>query len=106
MVAAGPAIKDQVRALEPWPKTYTFWHRQDGPAVRLILDRVAVVERPAEPGVPPGTVVEAQGDRLVLAAGAGALRLSSIQPAGKRALAADEFLRGYRVQPGERFGPE
>ncbi len=21
------AIKNQIRALEPWPKTYTFWHR-------------------------------------------------------------------------------
>ena len=100
------AIHDQVRALEPWPRTYTFWHRPDGPAVRLILDRVAVIECRPDPGTPPGTVVEAQGDRLTVAAGDGALRLLSIQPAGKRALAADEFLRGYRVQPGERFGPE
>ena len=26
------AIKDQIRAMEPWPKTYTYWHRPDGPA--------------------------------------------------------------------------
>ena len=34
------AIKNQIRAMEPWPKTYTFWHRPDGPPVRLILGPV------------------------------------------------------------------
>jgi methionyl-tRNA formyltransferase len=29
------AIKNHVRAMEPWPKTYTFWHRCDGPPLRL-----------------------------------------------------------------------
>ena len=38
------AIKDHVRAMEPWPQTYTFWHRQSGPPVRLILGQVAAVE--------------------------------------------------------------
>ena len=28
--AAGE-IKDHVRAMEPWPRTYTFWHRQGRP---------------------------------------------------------------------------
>ena len=35
------AIKNHVRAMEPWPKTYTFWHRPDGPPVRLILGPVS-----------------------------------------------------------------
>ena len=26
------AIKNQIRAMEPWPKTYTFWHRAGRPA--------------------------------------------------------------------------
>jgi len=38
------AIKNQIRAMEPWPKTYTFWHRPDGPPVRLILGPASVVE--------------------------------------------------------------
>ena len=29
------AIKNQVRAMEPWPKTYTFWHRPAGTAAPL-----------------------------------------------------------------------
>jgi methionyl-tRNA formyltransferase len=94
------AIANQVRALEPWPRTYTFWLRSDQPALRLILERVRVVE-----GVDgePGVVVEAGGDKLVIASGGGGLAIEVIQPAGKRALATAEFLRGYPVRPGDKF---
>ena len=37
------AIKNHVRAMEPWPKTYTFWHRPSGAPMRLILGPVSVV---------------------------------------------------------------
>lgn len=99
------AIRNQVRAMEPWPKTYTFWHRAGRPSLRLILGPVAVQEQ-ACAGVAPGTVVQAEGDRLVVAAGDRCVAVSSLQPAGKRMLPVAEFLRGHRVQPGERFGPE
>ena len=36
------AIANQVRALQPWPKTYTFWQRAEGEPLRLILERVHV----------------------------------------------------------------
>jgi methionyl-tRNA formyltransferase len=103
------AIKNQVRALEPWPKTYTFWRRPTGPPLRLIVGPVAALTEPSgaanlAAGPAPGTVVEAAGDRLVVAAGQGAILLATLQPAGKRMLSVSEFLRGYRVRPGETFG--
>lgn len=98
-------IKNQVRAMEPWPKTYTFWRRPgSGEPMRLILGRVQV--EPFESDAPPGTVLEAGGDRLLVATGSGALAIESLQPAGKRLLSVDEFLRGYGVLPGERFESE
>jgi methionyl-tRNA formyltransferase len=113
------AVRNQIRALEPWPKTYTFWHRPDGPPLRLILGPVSVVEslwcgRPActgagetpAPQATPGTVLEAAANRLVIAAGQHAVMPSSIQPAGKRPMPVDEFLRGHHVRPGDRFGNE
>lgn len=99
------AIKNQVRALEPWPRTYTYWHRASGPAVRLILGPV-VVEENAMNQAAPGTVLEASGSRLVIATGDGATVLTSLQPAGKRWMAIDEFLRGHPIQVGEHFGPD
>ncbi len=101
-------IKNQIRALEPWPRTYTFWHRGQGEPVRLILGLAGVVETESSPAAvaTPGTIVEAAGDRLVIVAGQGAVAPRTIQPAGKRSMAIAEFLRGHKVQPGDRFGPE
>ncbi len=98
-------IKNQIRALEPWPKTYTFWHRPGGAPLRLILGRSAV--RPCEgSGAQPGTVIEASDGKLSVSTGSGALSILEVQPAGKRLLSSAEFLRGYPVKAGERFGPE
>ncbi len=38
------------------------------------------------------------GDRLIVAAGEGAVRLVRVQLEGKKAMAAEEFLRGYRAE--------
>lgn len=95
-------LRNQVRALNPWPKTYTFWQRSAGDPLRVILDKVQV-ESTAAPAE-PGTVLEAGGERLVIATGAGALSIEALQPAGKRVLSSGEFLRGYPVRPGQRFG--
>jgi len=98
------AIKNQIRAMQPWPKAFTFWHRPSGKPVRLIIGPVSAVDSP-EPDAPAGSVLQAVGDRLVLAVGQGAVALKSVQPAGKHVLSVAEFLRGYRVKPGEKFGP-
>jgi methionyl-tRNA formyltransferase len=99
------AIKNHIRAVYPWPRAYTFWHRPDGPPLRLIVGPVAVVDSSSS-SVAPGTVVDVAPDRLTLQTGEDAVSLTSLQPAGKRELAIAEFLRGYQVQVGDRFGPE
>lgn len=95
------AIKDQVRAMEPWPKTYTLWLRSGGEPLRLILGRVVVLEEPCEAA--PGGIVRSRGDELVVATGRGLLKIDEIQPAGKRMLTVEEFLRGYPLVVGERL---
>ena len=54
----------------------------------------------------PGTVLASGGGRLVIAAGRGAVAVEGVQPAGKRMMRIEEFLRGHAVRAGERFGPE
>lgn len=98
------AIKNQIRALEAWPKSFTFWHRKNSEPLRLIVGRVTVV-----PGrfKASGFVMPAEHGELVIATGDGnALMLHEIQPAGKRMLPAAEFLRGYPLFAGEFLGPE
>ena len=107
-------IKNQVRALDPWPRAYTAWQREgergessprsSSPQepLRLILHRTQVVDLSSNPDVHPGTVLDA-GQRLLIATGAGALEILSLQPAGKRVMPAAEFLRGYQLTPGQRL---
>lgn len=94
-------IKNQVRALHPWPRAYTSWQRTDGEPLRLILDRVRVAH--AQDGAASGTVV-AVGQQLLVATGAGCLSLERVQPAGKRVMSAADFLRGYPVKVGDVLG--
>ena len=49
------------------------------------------------------TIVTDPRTGIVVAAGAGALRLTDVQPAGKRPMTGAEFVRGYRTQPGEKW---
>jgi methionyl-tRNA formyltransferase len=102
------AVKNQVRALRPWPRAYTFWHRADGPPLRLNIDRVGIADMPvaviASDSGPGGTILEATG-RLVVVTGDRPLEILELQPAGKRSMSAAEFLRGNRVKVGEYFGP-
>jgi methionyl-tRNA formyltransferase len=93
-------IKNRVRALHPWPRAYTNWHRPGGEPLRLILDRVQLAEGEHSSA---GTVVAADHE-LVVATGAGCLSLVQIQPAGKRVMSAAEFLRGYPVKVGDVLG--
>ena len=52
-----------------------------------------------------GTIVAAQGDALSVAAGDGAvLRLLVIQPEGRRAMTAREFLSGHKLHSGMLLG--
>ena len=88
--------------MQPWPTAFTYWHPSEvgkGP-VHLIVHKTAPVEGQG----PPGRVLEAQADRLVVAAGEGAVRLLMVQLEGKKAMGAAEFLRGHHVFPGDMMG--
>lgn len=96
----------QVRAMHPWPTPYTYLHRAGQPAVRLILHRTQPLEARDESAV-PGAVVPMGADRLVVTAGDHTLlEILELQPAGKKRMPASAFLRGYRLNPGDRLGPE
>jgi methionyl-tRNA formyltransferase len=57
-------------------------------------DRLGVVEARAESEGPAQSEVDAFGDALLLGTGEGALRIEVVKPAGKREMAAADFLRG------------
>jgi methionyl-tRNA formyltransferase len=96
------SVHNLVRAMQPWPIASTTWVSQDssskGP-IRLIVHKSQAVDAR---GV-AGTVLEAEADRLVVAASQSAVRLLIVQVPGKKPMTAAEFLRGHRVRPGDVF---
>lgn len=85
-----------VRAMTPWPGATTSL--PGGQALTVL--RAAPVEGGA---VEPGTILSAD-KHLDVAAGDGALRLDEVKPAGKRGMPAADFLRGARLEAGQRMG--
>ncbi len=93
-------IKNQVRALQPWPRAFTAWQRTEGEPLRLIVHQ-AVIEQ-GEQVTTPGEVCCVER-RLLVSTGQGLLRLLKVQPAGKRAMAAEDFLRGVELRIGDQL---
>jgi methionyl-tRNA formyltransferase len=89
------ALHDRVRGLSPFPGAYVTADLGRGP------ERVKVLRaRLAEGSGEPGTLLDAAG---IVAAGEGALRLVTVQPAGKSAMAFEDFARGRQLAPGARL---
>ncbi|MGU3469774.1 methionyl-tRNA formyltransferase [Paenibacillus sp. D51F] len=90
---------NQVRGLSPMAGGFTLLG--DEP----FKVRACRVEREDGSGA-PGEVIDAGEEGIVVQCGSGRLLLTEIQPAGKRAMAAAEWLKGARLQRGAFFGIE
>ena len=93
------AIARQVRAFSPHPGARTAI--TGTPVKILAATPLAGGADPGEPDAPPGTVIATEP--LLVATGAGRLRLDRLQRAGKKPLEAQAFLRGFPITPGARF---
>jgi len=93
-------IRNQIRALKPWPGSFTQWQRPEGEPVRLIVDQVSLVTNPSADAT-PGTIIQIDNAGLQVATGEGVLLIQTLQPAGKRIMDAAAFLRGHPVKVGD-----
>jgi len=107
-------VERQVRAFNPWPVAETGL---DGAKVRIWEAEVraeaaahdaatttAATTTAQCAGAPPGTVLAATPDGIEVACGIGSLRILRLQLAGRKPLAAREFIQGRRLA-GARFAP-
>lgn len=95
-------IACHVRAMQPWPKAFSQWHRPGHLPLRVIVPRLNVIADTTS--VPGGTVLPSPPGQLLVKAGKDAVSLALLQPEGKRPMSVADFLRGYPVQPGQTFG--
>lgn len=81
-------IYNQVRGLNPWPVAFTTYQGK----VLKIWWVEKLVEAAA--GKEPGTIIAREEDGLVIACGSGAVKITELQPEGKKRMSAEGFLRG------------
>ena len=97
------AIERRVRGFQPWPNAHTTFHSR-----HLIIWQAAAepVNSPAssktdQQRLHPGTIVEAQDDKLIIVCGAETvLRVTELQPAGGRRISARDFINGAHLKAG------
>ncbi len=89
-------IRNLIRGTNPFPGAFTLWQN------KLLKVHRATVE--TEMGE-AGTVIGVDGKRgLIVGTGKGVLALDEVQPAGKKRMSGADFVRGYRIEVGERLG--
>ncbi len=96
---AARTLHNRVRGLQPWPMASTTI---DGARSLIHRTRVSDVRTDAR----PGTIIEAGGGVLAVAAGDGVvLQILEIQPEGRRVMNVREYLSGRKLTPGTSLGP-
>jgi len=91
------ALDAHIRGLTPFPGAF-FEVVRDGKPVRVKVLRETPVDRKGA----PGEVLSLDGG-ITIACGQGALKLTELQRAGKGPMKADDFLRGFPLETGERL---
>jgi methionyl-tRNA formyltransferase len=96
----GETIYNHIRGLNPWPVAYTT---HDGHVWKIWWGEKMRTNSPAS----PGTVIDIASDGIVVATGnETAIKITELQPAGKKRMSAEQFLRGAgaNVAIGTKLG--
>jgi methionyl-tRNA formyltransferase len=84
----GEAIYNQIRGLHPWPVAYTLLNDQP---LKLWWAEKVVKRNDGQ----PGTIVSIEGDGFIVSTGNEThIKITDLQPSGKKRLTAEQFLRG------------
>jgi methionyl-tRNA formyltransferase len=116
-------ILNQIRAMCPWPGTYTYLSyppESKKEALKVDICRAVIYTNDAKNNPAPGghfipmkgltvssegEIIEIDGNRIIVACGNNEkLMITKLKPAGGRVLSAKEFINGYRLKIGNKFG--
>jgi methionyl-tRNA formyltransferase len=87
-------IRDRLRGFQPWPGVFTSFRGKN-----LHVWSAALSQRSLAPGE-----LLAEGDRLFIGCGEGALEILEVQLEGKKRMSTRDFVHGYRPQAGDKLG--
>ncbi|MCR4685714.1 MAG: methionyl-tRNA formyltransferase [Lachnospiraceae bacterium] len=95
--AGSARIERMIRALNPWPSTYTYLHGK-------ILKIWAAEVFPEKSTEAPGTVIRVDGSAFFVKTGDGVLKITEVQLEGKKRMSVKDFLLGAKIQAGDVLG--
>lgn len=101
-VDSNEQIRNLIRGLNPYPGAYTFLNGK-----LLKLFRAQLIKNSSTSN-PPGEIisVDTKNGLIEIATGSGNLQVTELQPEGKRRMTAGEYLKGYQLKTGDKFGPK
>ncbi len=92
-------LANQIRAFNPHPGSHTTWQ---GRRLKILCARETTLVSPESH--PPGTVVKASSEDILIQCGMGVLRVEELQLEGKKRMTTAEFMRGATLSSGTRLG--
>jgi methionyl-tRNA formyltransferase len=95
----GKEIYDKIRGLHPWPVAYSVFQ---GANVKIWWSEKVETSSDAE----PGTIIDIETDRIIVKTGNSiGVAITDIQPAGRKRMPAEVFIRGIGAawNKGDRF---
>ncbi len=90
-------IKNFVRGLYPFPKAFTYLED-----VLYKIGEVEVVDKNTN-GFDAGEIIEVTNKEIIVCAKDSALSIKKIQKQGSKEMVAEEFLRGNKLEKGQKF---
>ncbi len=99
----GETIYNQIRGMNPWPVAYTIYKEMP-----YKIWQAGKIQVSASEQAPAGTILSIEEDGIVVASSdQTALKITELQPAGKKKMQAADYLRGsHELQTGESFTNE
>lgn len=90
------AIHNQVRGLHPWPVAYTTFK---GENMKIWWTEEADADGTGR----AGEIISLAEDAIIVQTGQGTIAIKELQPAGKKRMAASDYLKGPKIQAGDLF---
>lgn len=100
--ASGKVIYDQIRGLHPWPVAYTVLN---GQTLKIWWANKVTTNHDSQSR--PGTIVSIESDGFIVSTGDETyIKVTDLQPSGKKRLSAEQFLRGAgaELSVGNKLG--
>ncbi|MCA1030019.1 methionyl-tRNA formyltransferase [Bacillus timonensis] len=96
----GEEIYNHIRGLHPWPVAYTTFR---GDVVKVWWGEKVITNNNVE----PGKIIAIEDDGFIVSTGNNvSIKITDLQPSGKKRMLTEQFLRGSAVEIGEKLGEE